>query len=62
MEVEMNTRRKFFTLLIVAIIVFLAGTGFYLNEKTTKESVVTSTNEDEKITQSGNQNIEVQLE
>ncbi|HCQ89937.1 MAG TPA: xylanase deacetylase [Clostridium sp.] len=61
MEVEMNTRRKFFTLLIVAIIAFLAGTGFYLNEKTTKESVVTSTNEDEKITQSENQNIEVQL-
>ncbi|WP_291561312.1 MULTISPECIES: polysaccharide deacetylase family protein [unclassified Clostridium] len=57
----MNTRRKFFTLLIVAIIAFLAGTGFYLNEKTTKESVVTSTNEDEKITQSENQNIEVQL-
>lgn len=61
MEVEMNTRRKFFILLIVAIIAFLAGTGFYLNEKTTKESVVTSTNEDEKITQSENQNIEVQL-
>lgn len=57
----MNTRRKFFTLLIVAIIAFLAGTGFYFNKKTVKESVVTSTNEDEKITQSGNQNIEVQL-
>ncbi|WP_454052736.1 polysaccharide deacetylase family protein [Clostridium sp. Marseille-Q7071] len=57
----MNTRRKFFILLIVAIIAFLAGTGFYLNEKNVKESVVASTNEDEKIAQSENQNIEVQI-
>ncbi|ARC83825.1 polysaccharide deacetylase family protein [Clostridium argentinense CDC 2741] len=57
----MNTRRKFFTLLIIAIMAFLAGTGFYLNEKTVKESVVASTNEDEKITQSENQNIEDQI-
>lgn len=58
----MKTKKNFFILLSIAIIAFLAGTGFYINEKNVKESPVVSTNEEENICQYENKDTKIENE